>query len=898
MRRAAVAGIHEPELLQALPSICSEDEDPGVRSAAGRRVSDLAVLKTAWDSESDASTKDVFLQRIRQLTISIADDRPPLESRQMIVSASEDRQLLEQVASQAPEAALRKLALGKTTRQGFLGDRALQDPDPELRRLAAGAITQLSTLRRIIQETRKSDKALHQELSARLQAELLNSGDPKAVQVEALALCTKLEAFALQHTDGPVAVPEDISSRWNRLEQKAPAELADRYQRIVDRLDGPVATPEEATPEVATRGQTASIETPAQIEDPIAEESGPVDDSGSQSPDPVPATANPLPGLWQQLQAIVPDSNRLPPARKFRHLQEKWQHTWSKLSNASDADQKLNKEAKQLFADIEQALELAQQKKEQAITQAQTLLGQIESELEDGALHKALETKHALTELGKTFKNDKRWKTISHQMTGFHGRIRELRDWHHWSNDKIRKQLIGEMEILPETDLHPDAILDRIKSLQSQWKDLEKSEQIPGDSHYHAAPWMWRKFSAAGHKAFEATKPFLEKRDEIRDRHLQVLKKLCSELVEAADAEDPDVPVLNKLLQSARKEMRDLDQIPHKARKKMAARLRTALEKGNAVIQGNFEAIEKQKLKLVRAAAQLVHAVDNEEAIREAKRLQADWKAAGRLWRSRENELWKAFREPLDPLFGKLKATQDSEREEIKERLQVQEDLCRSLKELLAGEDQGLLESQGKVQGLRDGWRDIEHPNRPLQNQFQDLADKFDQRIANYRHKEADNIRQGWWEKAKLLHQLETAILDGAVDEKITAKAQKQWPQQDSAEEIDQILNARFRLLIENPAVEEISKETSTRATELCIQLEFLAGIPSPKADKDQRMKYQVDRLSKSLSGDSERLSAAEEARSIEQEWLKLAVLPASKHKKFERRLKTALDEVFRINSD
>ena len=62
-------------------------------------------------------------------------------------------------------------------------------------------------------------------------------------------------------------------------------------------------------------------------------------------------------------------------------------------------------------------------------------------------------------------------------------------------------------------------------------------------------------------------------------------------------------------------------------------------------------------------------------------------------------------------------------------------------------------------------------------------------------------------------------------------------------------------------------------------------------------MKYQVDRLSKSLSGDSERLPAAQEARSAEQEWLTLPLLKARDHTRYERRIKKALKELYRTNS-
>ena len=86
---------------------------------------------------------------------------------------------------------------------------------------------------------------------------------------------------------------------------------------------------------------------------------------------------------------------------------------------------------------------------------------------------------------------------------------------------------------------------------------------------------------------------------------------------------------------------------------------------------------------MIRAAAQLAHAVDKDEAIREAKKLQADWQSAGRLWRSRENQLWKEFRAPLDPLFAKLKEEQEIVREAQQTRLASQQALCKSLQELL-----------------------------------------------------------------------------------------------------------------------------------------------------------------------------------------------------------------------
>jgi hypothetical protein len=86
------------------------------------------------------------------------------------------------------------------------------------------------------------------------------------------------------------------------------------------------------------------------------------------------------------------------------------------------------------------------------------------------------------------------------------------------------------------------------------------------------------------------------------------------------------------------------------------------------------------------------------------------------------------------------------------------------------------------------------------------------------------------------------------------------------------------------------SKLKQTRA--LCITLEFLAGIPSPDEDREQRMKYQVDRLAQSMSGESSRQPAGEEALEAEKTWLGLYMLPEEDFAAFSKRIKPALSAI------
>ncbi|MCP4044975.1 MAG: hypothetical protein GY732_03180, partial [Gammaproteobacteria bacterium] len=59
-----------------------------------------------------------------------------------------------------------------------------------------------------------------------------------------------------------------------------------------------------------------------------------------------------------------------------------------------------------------------------------------------------------------------------------------------------------------------------------------------------------------------------------------------------------------------------------------------------------------------------------------------------------------------------------------------------------------------------------------------------------------------------------------------------------------------------------------------------------------QRMKYQVDRLAESMSGESIRKAATEEALDAEKTWLSMYKLPEAEFMTFGRRVKQALTAI------
>ncbi len=885
VRLESVSSEQHPELIGSLLEIAAKDTDKRVRCAAIKRLHQLENILNLHTGESDKEVRTLLEERIRQLASSSNDSRPPLKFRMQVAETTQDRDLIEHLASHAPESELRRAALARVERQGVLGDCAIQDGDARNRSYAASRIAQHTTLKRVIDALRKKDKALYTDLQARLHQELLARGDAEAVHNEALKICTGLEKQASTTKEKSESEIQHLHDAWQQLSANVDSGMSARYERVCERLAAPAvaATP---TAIVEKTEEAPLIKSESTIEPkPAAKENEPVEANAAMA-----RLANEV-CLYETEN---PDNPRAASIQRFSSQLEK---IWSQCKPPHPEDQVGHEKAVAALQRLQQKLEQQNQKYEKELAEGNELLVTLESELEQGELHKALETRARLQVLSKGHGKNRDWKKLNGKLSGVQARLRELRDWHHWSNNKIRKRLIAEMEVLPAADLHPDALLDRIKSLQAEWKTLEKSEQIPGDKHFAAAPWMWRKFSAAGHAAFDTAKPYLEKRSEIQSKHAQSLATFCAELEQLAQADPTDWTALGKGLNRGRKKLHDLNNVPARQRQKFARKLKSALDQANGVMQAHYEAVEVEKMKLIRAASQLIHLPERGDAIAQAKALQSSWRSAGALWRSKEQALWNQFRGHLDPLFEELKEQQASVRAADNERLASQKALCSELTGILKSKED-LSALHGKVQGLQDAWKEIDHPDRKLLHSFQNMVREYEEKVDQARQKQVSENRERRWAKSSLLHELAVTgrTKTGAISKKTEGKISKSWPAETSDDPLEQDMDTAYENLMagNDPALAEDELEKmKEQARALCIQLEFIAGIPSPDEERDRRMKYQVDRLAESMSGEHQRQPATQEARAAEKVWLGMFVLPAQDFDHFGGRIRQALSAIY-----
>ncbi len=886
VRLQAVQDAQDTELLEVLNTLVHEDESAAVRAAAARRLHDLTVVVAALGKEKDSGTRDVLAARLRQLMLSDVDNETATEQRLKIIQENDDRDMLEAVAAAARDTRLRKAALARCERQGFLGDRAINDPDPDVRALAAASISQASTLHRVIDGTRTTDKRLHTELLARLQKEQLTARDPEAITREAISLCEMLEEKLIRNQSLSATQDEVLRQRWEEVQEAVPTELKRRFDSNWSQLHNPKPAARSKDQQRAPQGSKSAL-----TNDNMAEENP---DQKKVEPAEQGADSEALRSVLEKIRKAGSEDST-PGERDVKRLSRQWA-TQLRSVTPSSATRELDAQAQSILHALTTANTAAREATEKLFEEINQVLDAMEAALDKGALQDALQHRSELLRIQASLPRRELEPGQKARWNEGQGRLRELRDWQHWANDKIRKRLISEMEALPRTSLHPDAMLERIKQLQTEWKALEASEQIPGDRHYAAAHWMRRKFNTAGQAAFQHTKPFLDKRSEVQDRNLSKLLELVESLREQANAETVDRQALSETMVKTREAMRSLSSIPARQRSKAAAKLREALELGQAALSAHYALIEKNKLRLVREAAQLAHIADHSEAIAKAKKLQQQWKKTGRLWQKRENELWREFRIPIDPLFKRLEDDRKTVQAEQDAIAAEQQALLDEMASVLEAPDDELGTWAGKVRGLEKAWSDFPRPIRAKRAQFDRDINTFHERVAQLQRDTQARARVLRWKLNELLHRAEESAINKTLqaDEQEALRqswkdihASAQTPEPEPVQRFEDALSGNIAI----PTEEDLRDRIST-ARSMCIQLEFLAGLPSPESERDQRMEFQVQRLSDTLSGEKERISARKEAAELETAWLGYDYLPETEYAHFTDRMRSALKAI------
>lgn len=883
-RAQAVSEDSDPLLLSELPRLAREDESAEVRLAALKRINSESAWLEARLGESEAeilSAADRFLSRE-----VLKKPNPGCRSQRLEwLSRIEANETVRQLAQAAPEPELRRAALARISSQGFLADCYSKENDETLAAEILERVEQTSTLERLREGLRKTSKQRAQAVAKRLANLRADSGEADPDHMAAEKLVHRIETLTRgQAANDRAGELASLEQQWAEIRQPD-AGLQRRFLGaatiVRSSLNRPVPEKKE---------DSAALEAPAALDGP--------DTKLAQ------VAENIRSGLRQARKGFNPVE-----------LLSDWDRSWNLIAKPNDADHELKSEMLPILRELQaQADFKAQQRKakenttknkQQTPTEPSTesskdtldpRIDQLAELLEGGdvaAAHKLL------GQLKKDFKQlpgNARPQAIAGRLQRMEGRLKEKRDWQHWSNNQHRDELIEQVSHLAESGQHPDAISAALKDARDEWQRLEKLEVLPGDRKRFAAPsGQWRRFQAVCQSAFDQAKPYFEKRNEVQEDNLAQLDKFIEQGMKQAADDATDSKVLLNTQRAARQAIRRLDDLPPRTRGKSAARLRELMDKISARLDQLFEQIEQAKRALIEQARGLAEETNIKVAVDMAKSLQAQWQQTGSGRRKIEQKLWKEFREPIDALFGQLKGEREEQKETEKAIVNELKRLCKEAEELAKIDDSELEEARGRLSNLSQQWQ--EHANRPgkLNQRFDNARAAFRQRLEQRSLKAELDARARIDELAEAIQTVWTHRLQGTDG---TEAPLPNAREDDTAEAIGLIEKARglAQAELDEQEMADFSRDKDADARKVVVEMEFLSGLDSPESDRSQRMDYQVKRLARRMSEGDQLPALDDELQQLQTRWLDSLPHSADQHADLKRRYQRSVEILLKMS--
>lgn len=866
VRARAVAESDDPELTRELGRIAEHDDSSEVRLAALGRINSEPFWLDARLRETDPAiveAADTYLLKavMKRPSADLVKERLDWFAR------IEDTDFVRRAACHAPDRAMRAAALARIDSPGFLGDRVIEEPDEELALSLIERIDQASTLERIDAPLRRKSKRRARAVEDRLRSLRAASGEYDAAAESASRLVERAERLARGQFDGDRrAELEELESQWQSSESQ-PELLARRFGGAIDIVRRSL----DAGNRLATR-QTAR---PDQTEQPPADAS--------------------LARVVGKLEAIS-DAEALEPGTAGELLGA-FDRAWQSVATAGSAEEALRERALPILHALQKRRQQAGRPtpekpapRPQAVpadsTDWQAELAAAAGLIEAGDI---AATEKALRDLRSRLdrlKPGQRPGEVAGRLGRLEGRLREMRDWEHWSNNKHRDELIERIEQLAGSGQHPDAISTALKEARKEWQQLEDLEVLPGDKRRHAAPTgQWRRFQAACKAAFEQAQPFFEKRHELQAENLEQLDAFLERGHAVASDEASGIDALKQFLKNARLVIRRLDDLPPKTRGKAAAQLRELMDALSKRLDDAFETIENGKRRLIREAQALEHEPDLKAAIEQAKALQARWQKAGTGRRRIDQQLWTEFRAPIDPLFEKLRGTQDQRREEQQAEAAALRQLVEQAERLAEGDDKDLDQADGRMRSLRSEWNAAGRRPDTLAERFEKAERSLERRLRERREAERrESLRQldDLAARVQSLWQARQAgetLPDGPPDSSANGE-----------DEASQALLAAADSLADpsvgTDTLSERVAENARQAREIVIEMEFLAGLESPPEDREARMSFQVQRLARRMAERGEAPGLGEELADLRRRWYASFPQPPDEHEDMAQRFR------------
>lgn len=926
---------------QPAKELAIDNADPGIRRQACKQIQDPSLLQRILLEDTDAGVRAFAGARLRNLLSGVEPEAPAPEARLAFLEQTNDPVLAAHLALHGRESGLRRAAVERVVDPQTLAECALQDSAAVVRMAAAQRLEDKTLLERVARQIGKKDKNVYREVRRKLKVIAEREEAPLRLRAEAGELCGRLEKLGrrgtwdqdkalLDHLEtqwtalgSGIGIPQELSERWGkarsafiaeyeayreqnraRIEaEESKAKLLQQKRALVDKLSGLTLDLGVKEIEFLLRDIDAGWNALERLPDGEEVQLRRAYDAAVTDVTEQVEKRRQLDQRKERLGRMTTKAGewlqRSAPL-EYKRIQQ-WMREGDALAGIQPDDSPAQ-QFKQVREKIQRKLDKQIAHAEEKLQRLPEHLDLLEHELDEGVLRKATSLHQSinadlalLQESGigrhRADKLEQRYRQLT-------PRLREMQNWRKWGTDQHRRELCETMAQLADAELPPEELTDRIQLLQDEWKKLDHSGSPVNES-------LWKRFHQSADKAYDRCRPFLEQQAAQRAANRKEREDLCLKLEEFLDQVDWARMDWKKAVRAER-EMRttwgSIGPVESKHRRGLEKRFRAAMKRLDDHLANERVRSKALKKDLIARAQTLLQEEDIELAIREIKKLQREWHTTVAAKRKQENALWQQFRETCDRIFARRDEFRQSERDALEARTAARRELCDELNALTTDDVEGpdeLLHSLHKLQGRWEQGETLDQANKDsakLQRRWQDGVKAVQSRIRDLHRaedwKQLDQLRN----RAELCRELEACIEVGAASGADAETWSGRWNDLDTLQDeaaargIERRFQTSLATLGGGGALQQwrdsLAANLDQRAR-LCLHLEVLAGIDSPEEAAQQRLAFQVNRLSERLGHGQD--DPLDEAPQVERAWYLCGAAPAAELHRLETRFAKAL---------
>ena len=876
VRIKAIAKLAENS--QELIQLAKNDPDNSVRVAAINKLQHIETL-SALTSEQSSNISHAAQQRLADLAISHDIDDKALAMVYGLIDDKAVHQKIVKDSSKSP--AIRKQALEHIDDQQLLFEIASDKQSKELQFLAAQKLTSYEHLKQLEKFT-KNNKRLRQFLKEKLQQE-----KAKQEQLEQLnKLCNELAGLGeTQHWQqaktrflmiqqqwkaANVDIPDDLQKRYSQAILAFEQKLAD-YQQQEEKLkplkqsfNAITATLDKLHDDLKqsknyelSQDTIREITQAAELSWQELQEKLPKDMAESMSNDyqarhkkleKVIAEFTAKQKSFQQFQAICHKAKQLNNSK--RGISQKQittlQKQWAALKAPIDLDiSELQQEYKQHINSLTIKLEKQEAAVKDKLIEINQLLDSMEADIEADQLGKAIQSYQATYKLLNNLHGipQDQYRRIKKRLAAVTPTIKSAQSWRHWGTDKAREQLIEQAEQL--RDNQEIAPLDRAKQLKKLRNDWKRLGKMDPSKHQH----LWEKFDSICTQAYEPCKAYYDEEARKREQNLHKRLDICQQLEtleKETDWKNVDWKAITQKINKLRSQWKQIGSVNRNKWKMVNQAFNDAMDAIEVHLENERRINWTRRENLVKQAEalqlELEKGADLLDIIEQAKALQAQWKPTVTAKRSDERKLWAAFRAALDNIFEQQRSERQATQAELQDNLEKKQAILAELEQLLTLEGTELEQAAKKLPQLEDDFNAIQ--KLPKGKQVAQLEKSFSQAQTALTEKLAQQQEREKREQLLLLGKKSALCQQKRQGEDVQAE----W------DALPALQNQTLEQQIQKQFSSEVSDtqayaENEKKLQQLTLEIETLLEIPSPEAYQQERMEYQVSRLSKQMLG-------------------------------------------------